>query len=58
MNIEQQLKEAKEILKILEWYDYDTKHGEGKLPNVCPICGNNKKEGHTINCKLGRLLNS
>lgn len=56
MNIEKQLKEAKDMLKILEWYDYDTKHGI-KIPEVCPICANNKKEGHTINCRLGRLLN-
>ncbi|WP_252225220.1 MULTISPECIES: hypothetical protein [unclassified Clostridium] len=56
MDIEKQLKEAKDLLKVLEWYDYDTKHNGEQIPSVCPICANSKKYGHSTNCKLGILL--
>lgn len=40
----------KELLKILEWVDTN---GFGKR---CPICENEKSEGHTKDCELSKLL--
>ena len=47
--MEAEIERKMELLILLEW---DTSWS----PPICPICGNDKYEGHAPDCKLAREI--
>jgi hypothetical protein len=56
MNDKDKIQRLLEIVKELEWTDYDTFCNEVDYNDLCHFCGNRQTEGHKENCKLGLLL--
>ena len=62
LDIDIMLKDVKSSLTMLrdiQWaavYHRDHSHEPWSVVEECPICDNLKREGHTDNCKLVKLI--
>lgn len=50
-NLREELKEAKELLKAMEW---STWNDDGLIG--CPCCEKQESKGHSKDCKLAQIL--